>query len=93
VHQQDVIAIIRQLVVSETASDVYNVVSNTHLSKRKFYSIAANAIGATPPTFALGSTNDSGKKVLSDKIRRQLNYRFIHDDLVAWLAQHSLNSY
>ena len=92
VHQQDVVAIISQLLVSEIASGVYNVVSNTHLSKQKFYSIAADALGICPPIFKQDLSDELGKKVLSDKIRDQLNYCFIHDDLVAWLLQDSLNS-
>jgi nucleoside-diphosphate-sugar epimerase len=90
VHQEDVIGIISQLLVSEVMSGVYNIVSKTHLSKHKFYSIATDALGLVAPSFDNNSPDNLGRKVLSDKIRQELNYQFIHDDLVAWLVKKSL---
>ena len=89
VHQEDVIGIISQLLVSEVMTGVYNIASKTHLSKHKFYSIATDALGLVAPSFDNHSLENLGRKVLSDKIRQELNYQFIHDDLVAWLAKTS----
>lgn len=84
VHQQDVIGVIVELLSSKNISGVFNLVSQMQVSKKHFYSIAADALDLAAPEFDEHSAVGLGKQVMSGKIREHLHYQFQYDDLVAW---------
>jgi len=88
VHQQDVIGVIVEL-LSKGVSGVFNVVNQMNMSKRDFYSIAANTLNLSSPNFDENTRSELGRQVASDKVRNSLNYQFQFDDLVAWMMKNS----
>ena len=84
IHQQDAVGILQALLLPSAATGIFNAVSLTHPSRRDFYQAAALALNVTAPSFA--KQQDSQCKVIcAQKVVNQFNYRFVHDDLMAWL--------
>ena len=88
VHQTDVVNIIKLLIKNSTelSSGIYNVVSSTQVDRKTYYQTAAKALGITPPAFEQETTSKSGKKVMGDKLRNNLGYSYVYDDLVKWAS-------
>jgi len=84
VHQQDVVGVIVEILSSKHISGVFNLVSQMQVSKKHFYSIAADALHIEAPEFDNHSAVELGKQVMSDKVRNRLHYKFKYDDLVSW---------
>ncbi len=81
IHRDDCIAIINQLIEENIWGEVFNCCANTHPTKREYYSAAAKAIGMDIPQFA--SPGSSTYKIISnEKIKQNLNYHFLHADLL-----------
>jgi len=81
IHRDDCIEIISQIVEQEVWGEVFNCCADTHPTKREFYTKAARSIGAPVPEFA-GSGARSFKIISSEKVKRFLNYEFLHPDLM-----------
>lgn len=81
IHLDDCIAIIRQIIEKEVWGEVFNCCADTHLTKREYYSKAAESIGVKIPKFE--NTNLTSFKIISnEKVKHQLNYSFVHADIM-----------
>lgn len=86
IHQNDVVEQILLMIKSDTISGVFNAVSETHVTKKNYYTAASKAFNVEPPRFdSQTEVEELGRKVLSDKLRNTLSYQYQYDDLVAWL--------
>jgi nucleoside-diphosphate-sugar epimerase len=86
VHQADMVGQILLMIKSDTIKGVFNAVSETHVTKKFYYTAAAKAFAVDSPCFDTQSQEEElGRKVLSDKLRSALSYQYQYDDLVAWL--------
>ena len=81
IHRDDCINIIEQIVAQEIWGEVFNCCADTHPTKREFYTQAAKQLGVPAPNFQ--KAGDSSFKIISNqKIKRMLNYEFLHPDLM-----------
>ena len=86
VHQADVVNIINSLIEDSTvlSRQIYNVVSGTKTSRKDYYQVAAKALGLAIPSFEQEQESSTGKQVLGDKLRKELPYQYLYDDLLQW---------
>lgn len=86
VHQTDVVNIIKLLIEdkTQTSSATYNVVSGTKTSRKDYYQQTAKAMGLAEPRFEQEQVSCAGKQVVGDKLRNELHYRYVFDDLLQW---------
>ena len=82
IHQDDCIQIIVNVLEKQLWGYVFNCCSNEHPTRREFYTQAALALGIQPPKFLL-EEKSSFKIISNEKIKRALNYTFIHPDPMA----------
>jgi hypothetical protein len=80
IHRDDCIEIISRIIKKEVWGEVFNCCADTHPTKREFYTQAAKSIGLTAPDFEYSGTN-SFKIISNEKVKRILNYEFLHPDL------------
>jgi nucleoside-diphosphate-sugar epimerase len=81
IHRDDCIGIISQIVNQEVWGEVFNCCADTHPTKREFYTRAAESIGFPAPEFVITGTT-SFKIISNQKVKRILNYDFLHPDLM-----------
>lgn len=81
IHRDDCIGIITQIIQQAAWGQVFNGCSDTHPTKREFYSYARNLLGESAPIFA-DNTQIQTKIVSNAKIKQTLGYRFIYPDLM-----------
>lgn len=81
IHRDDCIGIIKQIIKQAAWGDVFNGCSDTHPTKREFYSYARSLLGEPPPTFC-DVTQIQTKIVSNAKIKQTLGYHFIYPDLM-----------
>ena len=81
IHRDDCIGIIDRIVYRGVWSEVFNACADTHPSKREFYSHARESLGLAAPTFA-DQAQAPFKIISNKKIKRVLDYKFIHADLM-----------
>ena len=76
IHLDDAIGVTEAVISGEYWSEVFNVCSPSHQTKREFYEEAAHELGVVPPVF----TEKSGdfKVVSSQKLLDKLQYRFAY---------------
>ncbi len=81
IHLDDCLGVINAIIEQSAWGEVFNACSTTHPTKRLFYTYARSLLSDSPPEF---SDNDtlSYKIVSNEKIQQQLNYQFIHPDLM-----------
>lgn len=84
IHRADCIQIIQQLLYSPSAEGIYNACSDTHPTKGDFYGTATSSLGFKLPEIEVAQTLDF-KKVSNAKIKKELQYRFKHPDLMQLL--------
>jgi nucleoside-diphosphate-sugar epimerase len=77
IHQDDCVAIIGRIMTDEIYGETFNACSDNHPTKMHFYTAASKELGLDVPEFV---ENDESpfKVVSSEKLKRMLNYRFIH---------------
>ncbi len=81
IHRDDCIGIIKTIIKHNYWGETLNGCSDSHPSKREFYSYARSLLGLAPPSFA--SNPDTTYKVVSnDKVKQHLNYQFIYPNLM-----------
>ena len=81
IHRDDCIGIIGQIVKREAWDEDFNCCAETHPTKREFYTRAARISGNAVPEFV--DTDDWSYKIISNqKVRKRLNYEFLHPDLM-----------
>lgn len=88
IHQADALGIIRKLAVGEFQPGIYNGCAPDHPSRREFYVLAARKLGAAPPEFR--AEKESWKIVGSEKVQKELSYRFRYPKLSDCLGTASL---
>lgn len=81
IHRDDCIKIISQIVEQDIWDEDFNCCADTHPSKREFYTQATKQLGAPAPEFD-ESGGMSFKIISNQKVKRVLNYSFIHPDLM-----------
>ena len=88
VHQTDVVNIIKLLIKdsSRHSPAIYNVVSGTKVDRKSYYQAAAKALGLPIPEFEQAPVLNPSKKVNGDKLRQNLGYSYVYDDLVKWAS-------
>lgn len=86
VHQTDVVNIIKLLIKNNSPelAVIYNVVSHTKVDRKGYYQAAAKALGLALPCFETEQEKQPSKQVVGDKVRAELQYSFVHDDLLQW---------
>lgn len=77
IHRDDGIGIVMELLDQNIRNDVFNACADTHPTRRTFYTAAAQRLGQPVPAFEEGGMN---KRVSNDKVKRALNYTFLHPD-------------
>lgn len=81
IHRDDCVNIIHRLVQSNVWGEVFNCCTDTHPSKKDFYTYAAKVSGLPAPQFS--SENTGHDKVIDNsKIKKHLNYNFLYPDLL-----------
>ena len=81
IHRDDCIGLINQIIEQSAWGEVFNGCSDSHPTKRDFYSYARGLLGQPAPNFAYGAQNLT-KIVSNAKIKQKLGYRFIYPDLM-----------
>jgi nucleoside-diphosphate-sugar epimerase len=86
IHQDDCINIIKLIVEKGLWGQEFNCCTDTHPTKKEFYSKAAEFIGNPIPEF--DETSHSTFKIISnEKIKKALNYSFIYQELMKYFEQ------
>ena len=92
VHQEDVVNAILYLLINEKRDHqiggIYNVVSDTHVSKSEFYRLACQLQQLTPPTFSDCTSTQvikSLSRIVANKKLTSQGFHFQHGDLINWL--------
>jgi nucleoside-diphosphate-sugar epimerase len=79
IHLEDCVEVLYRIIEEEKWGAVYNACADEHPIRRDFYTQAALAINANPPTFHdMESTRF--KRINSDKLKQELSYKFLHPD-------------
>lgn len=81
IHRDDCIGIISHIIEQDAWGEVFNGCADTHPTKREFYTQAVLAAGQPVPEF-IDSAEQSFKIVSNEKVKRVLNYEFLHPDLL-----------
>ena len=81
IHRDDCIGIINAVIKQNCWDEVFNACASAHPTRRQFYQAALNNLGDYEPVFS-GQTDSEGKVISNQKVKEQLGYSFIHDDLL-----------
>ena len=83
IHRDDCIQIINEIIKQNMWGECFNCTADTHPSKKEFYTKAAVKIGFPLPIFEEDENTKAPIKLISnEKLKRSLNYEFIHPDLM-----------
>ncbi len=83
IHRDDCIQIINEVIKQNVWGDCFNCTADKHPSKREFYTKAAKLIHVPLPIFEEDEKTKAPIKLISnEKLKRSLNYEFIHPDLM-----------
>ncbi len=83
IHRDDCIQIINEIIEQNMWDEIFNCTADTHPSKKEFYTKAAQIIGVALPIIDEEEGNNySFKLITNEKLKRRLNYEFIHPDLL-----------
>tara|TARA_R110001583_G_scaffold25760_2_gene93061 strand:- start:9191 stop:9970 length:780 start_codon:yes stop_codon:yes gene_type:complete len=83
IHRDDCIQIINGIIKQDVWEECFNCTADTHPSKKEFYTKAAESIGVALPSFDEDEGSlSSFKLITNEKLKRRLNYEFIHPDLM-----------
>ncbi|MGK0405113.1 MAG: nucleoside-diphosphate-sugar epimerase [Oleispira sp.] len=81
IHRDDCIGIIRAIINQNRWDEVFNGCASQHPTRREFYQTALSHLGDYEPVFS-GQTDSLGKVISNKKVKEQLSYSFLHDDLL-----------
>ncbi|MGZ2371976.1 NAD(P)H-binding protein [Ancylomarina sp. YFZ004] len=83
IHRDDCIQIINEIINQDVWEECFNCTADTHPSKKEFYTKAAEIISVSLPIFdEEEGSHSSFKLITNEKLKRRLNYNFIHSDLM-----------
>lgn len=85
IHQADAVGVLINIISDLKYNGIYNAVSATETSKEHYYHAAANALGLAVPEFSFETAMRFGKRINDEKLRKNLSYQFVYDDLIVWL--------
>lgn len=83
VHQEDVIGVVKAIILDEGSAGVYNVCAPYHPAREQFYTLAAERSGLEAPQFI--REKKKWKLIGSSRIGSELKYSFKVPDLLKWL--------
>ena len=81
IHQEDCINIIHEIIDQNCWNTTFNASSNDHPTRKDFYINARNSLNFEMPIFEENSQLKY-KIISSKKLQEDLNYQFIHDNLL-----------
>ncbi|MEE9337355.1 MAG: hypothetical protein V3U87_04680 [Methylococcaceae bacterium] len=81
IHRDDCIGIIGQIIEQQVWGQVFNCCTDTHPTKRQFYTKVSNDIGFPVPNF-VNSKENLFKVISNTKVKTVLNYEFSHKNLM-----------
>jgi len=81
IHRDDCIGILSAIIQQGVWGEVFNACADTHPTKREFYSYARREMGRSPPVCSKVIKADY-KIIGNDKVKRVLEYQFLHPDLM-----------
>jgi len=81
IHQEDCIEIIHEIIHKNCWNTTFNACSNHHPTRKEFYTNAKLSLGFDAPKF-IDNEKLSYKIISSKKLQKELNYTFIHDNLL-----------
>jgi nucleoside-diphosphate-sugar epimerase len=84
IHQEDCVNIIFEIVRQDVFGEIFNACADEHPSKRTFYTGASLSLNLPPPSFNENG-NTAFKIVMSDKLKRTINYTFSFSDPMGML--------
>ncbi|MEM7008109.1 MAG: SDR family oxidoreductase [Thermodesulfobacteriota bacterium] len=79
IHRDDCVNIIVEIIDKDLWGETLNACSDVHPLRKDYYISAANKLGLAPPEFK-NTEHLSFKIINSDKLKKLLNYQFIHPD-------------
>lgn len=79
IHRDDCIAIIHRVIEKGIWGETFSACADSHPKRKDYYTAQAEKSGLEPPVFNR-SGESSYKIVTSDKLKRLLDYEFIHPD-------------
>jgi nucleoside-diphosphate-sugar epimerase len=80
IHKDDCINIIKNVIVSNLSTDIFNCCSSSHPTKKEFYTYSAKNSGYDIPKF---DENKVEYKIIDNsKLIKKLAYKYIHDNLL-----------
>lgn len=81
IHQDDCISIIEKIISNNCWNDTYNAATDSHPSRRNFYTKAFQDVGNNAPIF-----NEEDKKTIkiigNNKVKKELKFEFKYSDLL-----------
>jgi len=86
IHLEDCIQIIHQIIQQKCWNTIFNACTDSHPSKREFYGRMMQLTHHKQPDFELNSISPS-KIISNKKLKKQLNYSFVHKDLMRLTLQ------
>lgn len=81
IHRDDCLNIVLGIIQQGLWGEVFNACSDTHPSKREFYSYARQSLGLAQPDFEQ-PVEAEYKIIDNSKIKQALDYHFVHADLL-----------
>ena len=83
IHRDDCIQIVNEVIKQNAWGNCFNCAADTHPTKKEFYTKAAEVIHVPLPIFEKDEKTKAPIKLISnEKLKRNLNYEFIHPDLM-----------
>jgi len=78
IHLDDCLQIILEIIKQNKWNQVYNACADEHPSRQEFYTTATAALNLPLPHFAAPGPADTFKIISSEKLKKDLQYRFIN---------------
>ncbi len=88
IHQKDAVGLLLSLLKQPHLKGTFNGVSQTHLTRKTFYHLAAQSLNLPEPEFSEETatiTNIASKLIIDKQTRQTLAYQYVFDNLSAWL--------
>ena len=81
IHKVDCINIIEEVLNKDIFGEIFNCCASSHPAKKEFYSLFAKLLNLPLPNFEEDEKKEF-KIIDNSKLLKELNYSFIHDDLL-----------
>jgi nucleoside-diphosphate-sugar epimerase len=81
IHLDDCLNIIEQIIEKNIWNDIFNCCTDSHPTKREFYTKVSKEIGNSPPEIEKNIVCDY-KIISNEKLKKRLNYKFKYNNLL-----------